>query len=273
MKRLKIEWSKKSKHLGSPGSLQIPSMIDGKICRQIRASKPGALQAHLRGSARWGAGSLPDLVRGQVRTRQRWDAQWLPGWYFMIFYDICQVWRTRPFSVCHIIACVDSCHWFNVLVHIILWYTVICIRYNLHRISIDIPYIYACCYTVYSTHIISYHMPLHYSFYIFTVHTSKASWHLFYGTRDFFGTCTDDLTSFSNGGISSDDCEAAVFRLSTCILCMGRPRGSTNARVEWNPDLLPEVFALYPRYLSWVAMSAAWFWGKAFCHPIARMHV
>ena len=64
------------------------------------------------------------------------------------------------------------------------------------------------------------------------LHTSKASCHLFYGTRDFFGPCTHDLTSFSNGGISSDDCEAAVFRLSTCILCMGRPRGSTNARVE-----------------------------------------
>lgn len=160
MKRLKIEWSKKSKHLGSPGSLQIPSMIDGKICRQIRASKPGALQAHLRGSARWGAGSLPDLVRGQVRTRQRWDAQWLPGWYFMIFYDICQVWRTRPFSVCHIIACVDSCHWFNVLVHIILWYTVICIRYNLHRISIDIPYIYMHVVTLY-TQLISYHIICH----------------------------------------------------------------------------------------------------------------
>lgn len=94
----------------------------------------------------------------------------------MILYDICQVWRTRPFSVCHIIACVDSCHWFNVLVHIILWYTVICIRYNLH-ISIDIPYTYAWCYTVYLYHII-YHCITHF----ILLHTSKASCHLFYGT-------------------------------------------------------------------------------------------
>ena len=104
--------------------------------------------------------------------------------------------------------------------------------------------------------LISYHIPLHYSFYIITYFKGFLPFVLWY--LDFCGTCTHDLTSFSNGGISSDDCEAAVFRLSTCILCMGRPRGSTNARVEWNPDF--QKFLLFTLNtfleLQWVQLDS-----------------
>lgn len=163
MKRLKIEWSTKSKAPGQPWQLansfndrweDMPP--DPSIEARSTTNAPSWLC-----TMRCWQPSGP--CQRTSESKAKMGCAVASG---MILYDIiCQVWRTRPFSVCHIIVCVDSCHWFNVLVHIILWYTVICIRYDLH-ISIDIPYMYADV-TLY-THIISYHIPLHYSFYIFT---------------------------------------------------------------------------------------------------------